>query len=186
MPHLIIYRANLADLELVRQTGIETYTPYYPHVWKPGGMDWYMEHCFGRESLARELSDEHIEYYLPQTPERQIIGLLKIHPNRSLPHDADTTGLYVEKLYLMPAFFRKGMGQELLNVAEDMAKALHHNTIWLQVMQTGPVSAYTKAGYQIAQATRFEFDYLKEEERNGWVMVKQLPKPHVDTNESTT
>ncbi len=176
MQHLIIYRAQPSDIGLVRQIGIETYAPYYSHIWHPGGVEWYIEQCFGHETLERELHDNSIHYYLPQTSEGNTVGLLKIHPDYPIPSGSGSDAMYLEKIYLMPAFFRTGMGQTLLRHTEEMAISLQKQAIWLQVMQSGPVAAYAKSGYQIEGATRFDFELLKEEERDGWVMVKPLIK----------
>ncbi len=176
MQHLYIYRAEPSDLELVRQIGIETYRPYYSHIWHPGGMEWYIEQCFGHEVLEQDLHNPDIHYYLPRNSDGAIVGLLKLHPDYPIPSGTDKDAMYLEKIYLLPAYFRTGMGQYLLGLAEKVAFSHQRASIWLQVMQTGPVAAYTKFGYQIEGATRFDFELLKEEERDGWIMAKILTK----------
>ena len=41
-------------------------------------------------------------------------------------------------------------------------------------MATGPVDAYQKAGFEIVGKTRFEYELLKPEERNGLVLCKKI------------
>ena len=174
MQQIQLQRATLLDLKTVQHTGIETYKPYYPHIWKPGGLNWYLEHCFGDDVLLHDLENPNIHYYLPHDINQQVIGILKLHPEYPMPDSAVTNVLYLEKIYLMPAFYKQGMGQRLLQCVEQMAQAWGKSAIWLQVMQQGPVGAYEKAGYHIIGVTRFEFDFLKEDMRSGWIMSKTL------------
>ncbi|HRI61403.1 MAG TPA: GNAT family N-acetyltransferase, partial [Saprospiraceae bacterium] len=159
------------DLSLLQRVGRDTYTPYYPHIWKIGGLDWYMEKCFGTESLVAEFADPNTEYLLATDMEGQIIGFLKLILQCPVPDANIDNALYLEKIYLMPVFFGKGAGQKLMDWVVKKARQLGRKAVWLQVMKTGPVRAYERAGFENIGATRFEYDLLKEEERDGWVMV---------------
>jgi len=167
-------KMSITDLPLIQHYGRATYEPYYPHIWKPGGLDWYIERCFGTETLQAELADPNIEYLLPTDAAGQVIGLLKLVLKKPVPDHPMENALYLEKIYLMPNFFGKGMGQRLIEWVVDQAKNLGREAVWLTVMQTGPRSAYERAGFHTIGATRYEFDILKEAERNGWVMVRTV------------
>ena len=172
----IFYRQLfLDDLALTQKVGRETYEPYYPHIWNPGGLEWYMEECFGMSSLASELTDPGIEYWLAEDKEAKIIGFLKLIPLKQVPDHPITNALYLEKIYLMPAFFRKGLGQKLLEFAKKRASKLGRQAVWLMVMKNGPVLAYEQAGFQIVGEVHWDFELLKEAERGGWVMIYPLP-----------
>lgn len=175
---ILFRRATLNDLALVQQTGRDSYTPYYPHVWKtPAGMEWYLEHCFGREALERDLQDPAIEYYLPTNSEGQVIGLLKLVPNSPLPDGSLDNAFFLEKIYLLPAFYGQGWGQRLIKMVCSRARALGRSAVWLNVMHNpGPVSAYERAGFQKSGTVYFDYDPLREDQRDGWVMVKHLPQ----------
>ncbi|MBV6443422.1 MAG: GNAT family N-acetyltransferase [Haliscomenobacteraceae bacterium CHB4] len=171
-----IRKLTVADLPLLQYVGRATYEPYYPHVWKPGGLDWYMEKCFGTDVLTAELADAGIEYLLATDREGQIIGFLKLILLKPVPGTVITNALCLEKIYLMPAFFGKGAGRALMEWTEEKARQSGREAVWLQVMKSGPVAAYERADFINIGPTRFEFDLLKEEERDGWVMLKQLKK----------
>lgn len=162
------------DISLLQYVGRATYEPYYPHVWKTGGLDWYMEKCFGEKTLLTELSDSNIEYLLFTDEGRQIVGFLKLILKKAVPGGISDNALYLEKIYLMPAFFRQGAGQKLIEFAVEKARRLGREAIWLEVMKTGPVQAYERAGFQNIGPTRFEHDLLREEERDGWVMFLRI------------
>lgn len=167
---------GLTDWNLIQKIGRATYEPYYPHIWKPGGLDWYMEYCFGREQLQEELQDPNIQYWLAEEESGAPVGFLKIvlqkpSPDFSPQHPPVENALYLEKIYLMPDFFGKGAGQYLIQFVKDIALQWGRQLVWLQVMEHGPIQAYARAGFKMVGAVRWEFEFLKEEERGGWVMV---------------
>ena len=169
-----IRKLTIDDLPLMQYIGRATYEPYYPHVWKPGGLDWYMEKCFGTKALMADFAEPDKEYLLASDPEGQMIGFLKVISHKQAPGTAIINAFYLEKIYLMPAFFGKGVGRQLIEWVADKARGLGREAVWLEVMKTGPVKAYERAGFEPIGPTRFEHDLLREEERDGWVMLRRL------------
>ncbi len=167
-------RLGPSDLTLLQQIGRASYLPYYPHVWHAGGLEWYLEKCFNAATLTAELADPKVEYLLATDHAEQNVGFLKLMPGHPPPDDLDYSALFLEKIYLLPAYFGQGAGGALLAWVEEKARSLHQQLIWLQVMRTGPVKAYEKAGFRILGPTRFEYPLLLETERDGWVMGKYL------------
>lgn len=133
-----------------------------------------MEHCFGKKNLLPELTDPNVEYLLGKDASQQITGFMKIILHKSMPQEGESNALFLEKIYLMPDFFGKGIGQIFLEMLREKAAQLHRKALWLNAMATGPVAAYQKAGFEIVGKTRFEYDLLKPEERNGLVLCKKI------------
>jgi hypothetical protein len=150
-----LQRYSLIDVELLQQIGRATYEPYYQHIWKSGGLEWYMQHCFNTSTLQTELADPNIAYYLPTDEAGNIIGLLKLGLLKPVPEIGPDNALYLEKIYLMAA-------------------ELQREAVWLYVMQSGPVKSYERAGFQVVGSTDFGFEHLLESERLGWRMVKKV------------
>jgi putative acetyltransferase len=175
-------RLSLPDLQFLQQLGRDTYAPYYPHVWYEGGLEWYLEQCFGDELLRRELTDPATEYWVASTEGQQTVGLLKIQPDQPVPENPLEPAFFIEKIYLMPDFFGKGVGQVILDMLARRATAMGRSAMWLNVMHNaGPVGAYAHAGFRITAPIRFEYDLLLEDERDGWRMVKPLePAPQAE------
>jgi len=162
---------KLCDLSLLQKVGRETYEPYYPHIWKEGGLDWYMQRCFGPTVLRSELVDPNLEYWIAEDESGQIIGFLKLVLQKSVPDTPIEQALYLEKVYLMPTFFGSGVGQHLIHFAKQRAQDLKKEAVWLMVMKNGPIQVYERAGYKIIGAVHWDFERMKEAERGGWVMV---------------
>ncbi|MBL7826271.1 MAG: GNAT family N-acetyltransferase, partial [Saprospiraceae bacterium] len=126
---------GLEDITLIQHLGRASYEPYYRHIWHPGGIDWYMDLCFNEASLRKELSDPNVTYLLPQTENGEIIGLLKLLLLKPAPNHLEDNALYLEKIYLMPAFYGKGMGQLLMQYVFETAQSLNRAAVWLMVLK---------------------------------------------------
>ncbi len=173
-PVISFQKLGVADLELLQYVGRASYEPYYRHIWLENGLEWYMDLCFGADILRRELADPNIEYLLGKDPSQQIVGFMKIILHKSMPQGGESNALFLEKIYLMPDFFGKGIGQLFLGMVQEKASQLHRKALWLNVMSTGPIAAYQKAGFEIVAQTRFEYELIKPEERNGLVLCKKI------------
>jgi GNAT superfamily N-acetyltransferase len=167
-------KLGLDDIPLLQEVGRASYVPYYPHIWRPGGLEWYVDKCFNTETLQTELSDPNYEYLIPRDAQGQIIGILKLILEKPVLDSPISNALYLEKIYLMPDFFGKGAGQKLMEFVFEKAAALGREAVWLMCMENGPVWAYERAGFQTIGPVYWDFELLQDAERKGWVMVKAL------------
>ncbi len=120
---------GLNDIPLIQHLGRETYAPYYPHIWHPGGIDWYLDRCFNETILKQELSDPNYAYFAPRDEQGQVVGLLKLVLEKPVPGNLENNALYLEKIYLMPAFFGKGAGQVLIQFTLKKAQELNRKAV---------------------------------------------------------
>lgn len=167
-----IKKANLADLKELQDIGVRSYLPHYTHLWKKGGVEWYMRRCFADEVLESELSDPDIEFYFARS-EYENIGILKLILHKPLPDSDAGNALYLEKIYFVKEWTGKGVGRELIEFTFNRAKELKRDCVWLMAMDTAekPIAAYQKAGFVIHSRTRLDFEMMKEEYR-GMVVLK--------------
>jgi GNAT superfamily N-acetyltransferase len=168
------HKLGPGDIPLIQQVGRATYEPYYPHIWLPGGLDWYMERCFSAESLTPELADPNVEYHAPRDENGAIIGLLKLLLDKPTPDRTVQNALYLEKIYLMPDFYGQGWGQQLMQYVFEKAATLGREAVWLVCMENGPLWAYERAGFVKTGTVHWDFELLKDAERTGFVMLRNL------------
>lgn len=169
-----IKKVGLADAGELRDIGIRSYLPHYPHLWKEGGIDWYMDRCFAEGVLQSELADSNVEYYIAaDAAEGQNIGILKLVLLKSLPDSNIRNALYLEKIYFVKEWTGRGAGRELMGLALDRAKELKRDCVWLMAMDTSekPIAAYERAGFTFHSRARLDFERMKEEFR-GMVVMK--------------
>ena len=167
----------MEDLLELQKIGIESYIPHYSYLWKIGGLDWYLERCFGDEYLKNEIADKNVEYYIVSS-EGKNIGVLKLVLHKPLPDSDIENALYLEKIYFIPEWTGKGVGRELINFTFDRARELKRDCVWLVAMDTSdkPVAAYERAGFRIHSKGRIDFELMKEEFRGTLVMKRCFDK----------
>lgn len=166
-----VKKAELADLRELQDIGGKSYLPHYTHLWKTGGVEWYLDRCFGDETLQNELADTNIEYYIISS-ERENIGILKLVLQKPLPDSDVENALYLEKIYFIKEWTGKGVGRELMNFVFERAKELNCDCVWLVAMDTAekPIAAYKRAGFEIHSRKQLDFELLKDEFRGTLVM----------------
>lgn len=169
-----IRKVGSPDWRELRDIGIESYLPHYSHLWKTGGVDWYMNRCFGKSYLKREIADANVEYYIIEN-DGEKIGMMKILLQKGVPNSDVENALYLEKIYFVEKWTGKGVGRKTIDFVLRRAARLKRDCVWLEAMDTAakPIEAYEKAGF--AQHSRFrlsdEFELMKEEFRGMIVLV---------------
>lgn len=169
-----IRKIELSGLQELREIGIKSYVPHYAHLWKPGGVEWYLNRCFGVEVLQKELTDANIEYYVISGAEKNI-GILKLVLQKPLPHSNVENALYLEKIYFIKESTGKGFGKKLIDFTLYRAGELNRQCVWLMAMDTSakPIAAYERAGFEISAPTRLDDEFvLMKEEFRGMVIMK--------------
>jgi ribosomal protein S18 acetylase RimI-like enzyme len=75
-----------------------------------------------------------------------------------LQYDEKENRLYVSSVYVLPGHQGKGIGRQLLHLAEDEARRLRLDRIWLGVMSqnTPSVAWYRKLGFTFIQEEPFQ------------------------------
>ncbi len=174
-----IKKIGLSHLRELREIGIKSYLPHYAHMWKPNGVEWYINRCFGDEFLQTELVNPNVEYFIVEN-DGEDIGMMKIVLKKPLPDSDLENALYLEKIYFVKEWTGKGVGRGLIELALRRAAELDRDCVWLMAMDTAakPISAYEKAGFRLNSYTTLgdEFELMKEEFRGMAVMKNCLGK----------
>jgi GNAT superfamily N-acetyltransferase len=167
-----IRKVGLNDIKALQLIGEHSYTPHYAHLWKQGGVEWYMQRCFADAVLKKELADENIEYYIVSA-ENVDIGILKLVLKKPVLNSEIENALYLEKIYFVKEWTGKGVGRKLIEFALERARELRRDCVWLMAMDTSdkPIAAYQRADFQIQSRTRLDFEIMKEEFRGMVVMM---------------
>ena len=176
---MIIRKVGLENLAELREIGFDSYAPHYAHLWKPNGIEWYMNRCFGEEFLKTEIVNPNVEYYIIEN-DGENIGMMKLVLRKTLPDSEIENALFLEKIYFVEKWLGKGIGRKLIEFALHRAVELDRECVWLTAMDTSekPIKAYEKAGFVINSYTNLgeEFALMKEEFRGMVVMKNCLVK----------
>ena len=172
-------KAGLSNLQELQDIGAKTYVAHYTHLWKPGGIEWYLNRCFGEEFLQNEFADSNIEYYIIENAGENI-GIMKIVLKKAVIDSDIQNALYLEKIYFVKEWTGKGIGKQSIEFALLRAEELDRDCVWLKAMDTSlkPIAAYEKAGFVVHSRTKLsdEFELMKEEFRGMVVMKHYLGK----------
>lgn len=162
----------MRELRELQEIGERSYLPHYIHLWKPGGVKWYMQRCFADKNLENELQDDNIEYFIASA-QNEDIGILKLVLQKPIPESNIKNALYLEKIYFVKEWLGKGAGRELIDFTFKRARELKRDCVWLMAMDTSdkPIAAYERAGFTIHSRTKLDFELMKEEFR-GMVVMK--------------
>lgn len=174
-----IRKVFLSEWRELRDIGIKSYVPHYSHLWKTGGVEWYMNRCFGADFLANEIANANVEYYIVEN-DGENIGILKIILQKPVPNSGIENALYLEKIYFVKEWTGKGVGGKTVNFVLQRAAGLGRDCVWLEAMDTAakPIAAYEKAGFIQHSRVRLsdEFELMKEEFRGMIVMTNRAIK----------
>ena len=172
-----INKVGLADWRELREIGIKSYLPHYSHLWKTGGVTWYMDRCFGEDFLKNEISNSNVEYYIVEK-DGENIGIVKIVMQKPLPNSDIKNALYLEKIYFVKEWTGKGVGKQLIDFVLNRATELGRDCVWLEAMDTAakPIAAYERSGFAQHSLVRLsdEFKLMREEFRGMIVMTNCL------------
>lgn len=155
---------------------LEIYSQYYTYLWDDGGA-WYMRTRYGTKTLVRELVDPQVRYFWVILEKRKV-GYLKINLScqpKELAVPFDSSGLEIERIYLSKEASGTGLGKKAMAKAETVAIQMGCRYSFLYAMDSSSaVLFYEKLGYAKAGDKRLNFDRMKPEYRDMYLMIKEL------------
>jgi ribosomal protein S18 acetylase RimI-like enzyme len=159
----------LADLQAI---GIETFTDTFAAHNTPEDMHSYLDKAYDPEKLKAELSTEGSIFYFLYDGE-ELAGYMKFNIDAALTEDMGADSLEVERIYIRPAFKRKGLGRLLIDKAIEIARTQGKQLIWLGVWEhnVNAIAFYEKMGFVHNGSHSF---FMGEDEQTDFIMTKKL------------
>lgn len=153
------------------------YVEHYLHLWYPGGAEWYMdEYAYPEAKLQAELADPNNLHYIVYDDNGSPKGYLKLKL-RSVCHVCENkTGLEIERIYLHKTFTGKGIGKQLMELSEAVARQNNQQLVFLKAMDTSldAIGFYEQMGYRECGRLVLPFENMKESYRGMVILCKQL------------
>lgn len=153
------------------------YVEHYLHLWYPGGADWYMnEQAYPVEKLQAELSDPNNLHYIVYDEQKTPQGYLKLRIKATLSGQEEKDCLEIERIYLHQAATGKGVGRQLMELSERMARQYHKDIIFLKAMDSSQdaIGFYQRMGYRVCGKLVLPFTQMKEVYRGMVILKKPL------------
>jgi ribosomal protein S18 acetylase RimI-like enzyme len=151
------------------------YPPFYRHLWINEDCNWYMDFCYSKENLKKELSEVGSEYYFI-TYKTQLTGIIRFKYNSPLDDTIPKKTTYLHRIYLGEESQGKGAAKLLLNWISEKAKENKQKGIWLEAMDTQKqaLKFYEKSDYTIKNTRRLDFKRIHEKYRGMFILYKSL------------
>ena len=129
-----IRQCTMDDLQMLQQISQETFFKAFAHLNSPEDMRRHAEEKYTLDALQSELEKEGSRFYFVYE-ENALAGYMKLNvcPDQSDLHDEES--LELERIYVLPGFQNKGIGDKLIAHAEDVARALGKTRLWLGVWE---------------------------------------------------
>lgn len=153
------------------------YVEHYLHLWYPGGAEWYMnEQAYPEEKLQAELADPNNLHYIVYDEQEAPLGYLKLLISATLSGQEEKEGLEIERIYLHKAATGKGVGKQLMELSETLARQYHKDFIFLKAMDSSQdaIGFYQRMGYTVCGKLVLPFTQMKEVYRGMVILQKTL------------
>jgi GNAT superfamily N-acetyltransferase len=156
------------------EVGTMAYRQHYLHLWKDQNPLPYIKISFTIEVLRNEALNGNTKLFLIYEG-AFAIGILKINKDHALGNIPPNEVLLLDKMYILNEYSGRGVGRQVLDFVEKMARASNKKAITLNAMKHGPaLDFYKKNGFEIFDEKRLEFASVRNDQRGMYVMFKTL------------
>ena len=163
-----IRKCDINDLEALKAISINTFIDTYAHLNTPENVEKHLAHAFNDHQLTDEINHPYIVFYLFYQ-NGHLCGYLKLCWNDAQSEKMDIEYIEIERIYVLKAFHRQGIGRKMVEYTRDVAIALNKSKIWLGVWKKNPeaVIFYKKVGFKIFGEHTFT---VGDDEQSDWMM----------------
>jgi ribosomal protein S18 acetylase RimI-like enzyme len=168
----MLKKADSDDIQLVESLGRETYRQHFAHIWSESGLVSYLESHFSKAALAAQFKTPYLRYYIPYVND-VAAGIFKVKISSQIPAAPFDRGLELEKIYLLQQFTGKGIGREIIQESEELARNEGQRFLWLDVLKSNERAKklYENIGFTTVGEIVFSTDIQKID---MWIMRKDL------------
>ena len=147
-PNFTLAKAAETNLALVQRISRQTFEAAFAHQNTPENMQHYLAHNLSTEKLQQELQNPNSEFYLAYH-NTELAGYLKLNTGSAQTDLQDQHALEIERIYVLPAYFGKQLGQQMLDFAMQQARAKQVQFVWLGVWEHNrrAIRFYQKNGF---------------------------------------
>jgi ribosomal protein S18 acetylase RimI-like enzyme len=149
-PGLLIRKASVSDTSLLAELGARTFSSAFAADNTTEDMADYLATNFTHERVAQELCDADSTFFIAEV-EGESVGYAKVRGDEAPSCVTDNKTIELVRLYILPAYFGRGVGEALMRACMDEARQAGFQTIWLGVWENNhrAQAFYRKFGFQI-------------------------------------
>ena len=138
------------EAALLRSVSLRSFEVAFAPYNTEANMAAYMSFAFAEDRLSEELANSASRFFFAYVGD-MIAGYLKINWAAAQTDLRDPDSLEIERIYVLPEFYRQGVGQALLEEAIRIARSEGMHYLWLGVWEHNPRAAqfYSKNGFVV-------------------------------------
>ena len=161
LPEISITVPTLAEVPIICELGAETYRETFVGMsyYTRELIDGYTINAFAHDKIVSELADPRARYFLLRC-DGAPAGYAKVTERAPADCVADLpNSIYLERLYFLRAFQRRGLGTVLLEASYKQARQRGARWLWLSVWEFNEPARtfYRKRGF--VQAGEWDWPY---------------------------
>ncbi|MCF7560160.1 GNAT family N-acetyltransferase [Sabulilitoribacter multivorans] len=151
------------------------YPPAYKHLWEQEDCSWYLNQCYNKEQLNKELNETETCYYFVLY-NNKVSGILRVNFNKALNQEPEKLATYVHRIYISEEIQGKGVAKQLFEWVETQAIKNNSELIWLEAMdsQEQALKFYKKQGFKVVGGYRLKFKRIHKHLKGILILVKDL------------
>ena len=167
-----LHQCSVADVDELRAVSIETYTDTFGEFNSDENMRIYLEDAYNRDKLLAELAETNSQFFFLKE-NNETMGYLKLNVRDAQTEHIGDNLLEVERIYVRTAFLRHGYGTKLIQTAEEIARDLGVNGMWLGVWEHNQraLNFYSKMGFRHISQHSF---FMADDEQIDLIYYKEL------------
>lgn len=169
-----IRKCTSDDAVEVQQIGWKAYQETFAAMNSKETMDAYRNEAFKIGKITDELLNPASCFYFVEV-ERQLAGCLKVNESLAQTELQDPLSLEVERIYVLQAFQKMGLGRRLMDQAMEFALEKGKKYLWLGVWEKNckAIQFYKKLGFvrigihDFVMGDEIQKDYLMRKDLVG-------------------
>ncbi|MEO0002201.1 MAG: hypothetical protein RL766_2247 [Bacteroidota bacterium] len=158
MEQISVSLIGIEDVAALQKIALEIFTETFKDYNSPENLQKYLDEKFSIDKLTEELNNPYSSFYFAQYGE-EVVGFLKTNIGNAQTELKDLNAFEVERIYVLPAFHGKKVGQLLMDKAIEIARSKKVKFIWLGVWEQNhrALAFYKKNGFEIYSQHIFQF-----------------------------
>jgi diamine N-acetyltransferase len=172
MEHYIIRPLTGADIDMLQQISIETFTDTYAIYNTEADMQMHVQQHFNRAQLMDELADK-TNYYFAVFDGTKPVGYFKLRTSEQPEQLNGIKHIELERIYAVSAYHGMGLGYKMIQYCLDFASVKGYDVLWLGVWSKNIKAQhfYKKCGFEIFGEHSFT---LGTDVQVDWLMKKEM------------
>lgn len=168
----ILVEVLASEAQLLRDHSEAIFVEAFGHLNTVKDMQMYLSESMTTQSMTTQLHNPESIFYWVKS-DQKILGYLKLNWGDA-QNEPILNALEIERIYVYAVHHRKGLGQIMMEKANEMASSLNKNKIWLGVWEENhkAIAFYEKNGFttfgkhEFLLGTDLQYDVLMSKTRS--------------------